>query len=92
MQWFKNLFNKRGKSLLMASTNYISKDTISENHQSLHSDPLRLNIYPANGGTIVETRMYDHAKDRNNNRLYIITDEEDMGNAISKIIMMENLR
>ena len=93
MQWFNNLFRKRGRSLLgtMVGNHYPKESTIGQEDQRLQSDPLKLNIYQANGGTIVETRMYDHSKDRNHTRLYIITDDEDMGNAISRIIMMEKL-
>lgn len=90
MQWFNNLFRKRGRSLLGSLGYSQTIQTKQEDHR-LHCDPLKLNIYQANGGTIVETRMYDDTKDRNHTRLYIITDEEDMGNAISRIIMMEKL-
>jgi len=93
MQWFNNLFRKRSRSLLstLAGNSYPREDQTVKEDERLHSDPLKLNIYQATGGTIVETRMYDHSKDRNHTRLYIITDDEDMGNAISRIIMMEKL-
>jgi hypothetical protein len=93
MQWIKNLFGKRNRSLLgtMVGNSYHREDQRVQEDQRLQSDPLKLNIYQANGGTIVETRTYDHSKDRNHTRLYIITDDEDMGNAISRIIMMEKL-
>lgn len=51
-----------------------------------------LRIYKARGGTIVETSVYDRQKDRQNNGLYIITDEKDLGEEINKIITMENLK
>jgi hypothetical protein len=59
---------------------------------SLNSEPLRLNVYRANGGTIVETNSYDRKTDRNSSQLHIITHDVDLGQGISKIITMESLR
>ena len=44
----------------------------------LDSDGMRLQIYRANGGYVVETRTYDRHKDRNNNSMHIITDIDDL--------------
>ena len=48
-------------------------------------------IYSANGGKIIQTRSYDRVTDRNNNALYIITDNDDIGEEISQIITKERL-
>ena len=58
----------------------------------LESDGLRLQVYKASGGYVVETRSYDRRKDQNNNSIHVITDEEDLGDRIGKIIMMEALK
>lgn len=55
------------------------------------ANPIRLFIYPANGGFVVETRTYDEKNDRNNSNLYLITDHEAMGDELSKIITMASL-
>jgi hypothetical protein len=60
--------------------------------ESLSSDPLRLSIYRANGGIVVETRTYDRQKDRNQTQLHIVGHDEDLGRSLSKIITMESLR
>ena len=67
----------------------ISQDSPGE---TLSTEPLRLSIYRANGGTIVETRVYDRQKDRNQNQLHIVSHDDDLGQALSKIITMESLR
>jgi len=56
------------------------------------SEGMRLQVYRASGGFVVETSSYDRKKDQNNNTMHVITDEEDLGERISKIIMMETLR
>ena len=67
----------------------VSQDISGE---SLSSDPLRLSIYRANGGIVVETRTYDRQKDRNQTQLHIVGHDEDLGRSLSKIITMESLR
>jgi hypothetical protein len=60
---------------------------------SLDSDKgIRFQVYKANGGMVVETSTYDRHKDRSYNGLYIITDDQDLGKEISKIITMETLK
>ena len=53
---------------------------------------IRFQCYKANGGMVVETSMYDRQKDRHYNTLHIITDEQDLGKEIAKIIIMESLK
>jgi len=60
--------------------------------ETLSTEPLRLSIYRANGGTIVETRVYDRQKDRSQNQLHIVSHDDDLGHSIAKIITMESLR
>lgn len=58
----------------------------------LESDGLRLQVYRASGGYVIETRSYDRKNDRNHNTMHVITDAEDLGERVGKIIMMEALR
>ena len=62
------------------------------NNVNLSSQGFRLNIYGASGGTIVETTKYDNKKDENRNSLHVITDDKNLGEELSKIITMEQLR
>jgi hypothetical protein len=59
---------------------------------SLESEGMRFQLYKAAGGYVIETRHYDHKNDRNNNKMYVITDEKDLGEELGKIITMESLR
>lgn len=54
--------------------------------------PLRITIHKAAGGVVVETRIYDRVKDRSLQNLHIVTHDQNLGESIGKIIMMENLR
>jgi hypothetical protein len=65
---------------------------ITTDGETLSTEPMRLSIYRANGGMIVETRVYDRQKDRSQNQLHIVGNDEDLGRSLAKIITMESLR
>jgi len=58
----------------------------------LDSEGLRLQVYKASGGYVVETRSYDRQKDRSYNSMHVITEDQDLGDALGKIVMVEALR
>ena len=59
---------------------------------TLNSNGLRFNLYKASGGYVIEIRSYDDRTDRNINKLYVITEDKDLGVEIGKISTMESLR
>ena len=70
-----------------------SRLAIATSHgpESFDAEPIRLSIYSASGGMIVETKTYDRQKDRQNTQLYIINDTEQMGEELNKIITLVSL-
>jgi hypothetical protein len=58
----------------------------------LSSEGMRLQIYKASGGYVIETRSYDSHKDRHHNSMHVITEDQDLGDALGKIVMMEALK
>jgi len=57
------------------------------------SDPtLQFKVYNAIGGKVVEFSRYDRQKDRHFHDIYIIGKDEDFGEKISKIAMLEVLK
>ena len=61
--------------------------------RSLDSDrAMNFRIFPAQGGRVVEINRYDSVKDRHYNSLYIVTNEQDLGKEIERIIVQEHLR
>jgi len=53
---------------------------------------LNFKVYSAVGGKVVEFRRYDRKIDRNDTTTYIITNDQDFGERISKIATMEKLK
>jgi len=58
----------------------------------LSSEGMRMQIYKASGGYVVETRTYDSHKDRHYNTMHVITESQDLGDSLGKIVMMEALK
>jgi len=49
------------------------------------------NVYFANGGIVVETRNYDKKRDEWDEKLYIVTEDQDLGEFLSRTITIESL-
>ena len=69
-------------------------DTLDNNSSSGIDlpDPINFKVQAVSGGTIVESRWYDHKKDENRIKLHIITQEENLADSIGKIVTMELLQ
>jgi hypothetical protein len=85
-------------SLKQRFRNWLNNDEYEQDiHQVVESDRLssegmRMQIYKASGGYVIETRSYDSHKDRNHNSMHVITDDQDLGESLGKIVMMEALK
>lgn len=61
-------------------------------HLDSQDKAIHFTVYVASGGRVVETRRYDRKTERSSNGLYVITNEQDFGKEIDKIITMEALK
>ncbi len=83
---------QRLRNWLMDSNEVHADQGIYVEEDKFHSDGIRLQIYKASGGYVVETRSYDRKSDRNNHSMHVINEQEDLGDRLSKIVMMEAMR
>ena len=85
-RWIRNWINEDETEMLSA----IASGRVE---RSLDSDrAMNFRIFPAQGGRVVEINRYDSVKDRHYNSLYIVTNEQDLGKEIERIIVQEHLR
>jgi hypothetical protein len=61
---------------------------------SIGSNRHRMNfvVYRANGGMMVEYNRYDERKDHHHCELHIVHPDQDLGEALGKIITFESLK
>lgn len=97
MKWFKKMlwrWTYQGRELdeencKISSTRLVSRDDC----EAVSDDPiLNFKVFNAVGGKVVEFRRYDRRTDRNDSTTYIITNDQDFGERISKIATMENIK
>jgi hypothetical protein len=64
---------------------------VSDNEIDL-TDPIRFSVQTVQGGTLIETRWNDHKTDNYVRKLHIVTQDENLSEAIGKIVTMELLK
>jgi hypothetical protein len=93
MKWFFRWFQKGLNNAARESVNNVPPQltVVKDHEEDLGRNPLRLRVFRANGGTVIEARQYDR-NDRDQVQLHIINHDSDLGHSIAKIITMESLR
>lgn len=66
--------------------------SVRESDEPDSDKSLNFRVWFANGGRVIQTNRYDRHKDRSLTSMYVITDEQDFGREIDKIVSMEGLR
>jgi hypothetical protein len=55
-------------------------------------DYTNFTLHQASGGLVVETEMYDLAQDVYRRKLHVITNDQDLGQELSRILLLEHLK
>jgi len=70
-----------------------SKIATSSDSDDIQTDEVfSFKVFSAGGGKIIEFRSYDRVKDKSNNRLHIIGEDEDFATELGKIVLFELMR
>lgn len=90
----KKSWRQRFRDWLLSEENDYEFGKVQVDHaqDQISIDGLNFRVHKASGGYVIETRQYDNIKDRTNSKLYIIKDDQDLGENLGKIITMEALR
>ena len=102
MKWFDNWFRRKCKEAwetrnveTPSISHYASQGMIigtTPTRSGLDSNGLNLNIYGADGGTVLEFRHYDASKDRSDYALHVISQSENFEERVANAITMEMMR
>ena len=101
MKWLDNWILRRAKRIRQRNETMVSIDR--EQHSigismkeaaSIGSSRHRMNftVYRANGGVLVEINRYDERKDHHHCELHIVHPDENLGDALGKIVTFESLK
>jgi hypothetical protein len=83
--WLNSDDNRVYKSRGIAEPVSVSSDNID-------ADGYTLRVYPARGGRVIQYHKYDRKHDRQNTSLYVISDSEDLGDAVKNIVVEQALQ
>jgi len=78
---------KKKHKFLATSINTAMNEDLSIDSRGIH-----FKVIPGNGGIVIETHYYDDHADRDLTHLYIIGEDEELHEALAKIITLEALR
>lgn len=100
MKWFDKWFIKKSKWAWDNKHLLDEREVVQQTGRAIalddddHSvnDGLRISIKKVIGGSLVTFRTYDKKNDRNENKTYIITAEQDFNTELCKIITLESMR
>lgn len=102
MKWLDNWILKRAKRIRQRNETIESVKGIEaslridrdSDRASIGSTKHRMNftVYRANGGMMVEYNRYDDRKDQHYCELHIVHPDQDLGEALGKIITFESLK
>jgi hypothetical protein len=97
LRWFyRYLGNKinqaHSRDTDMESVPSLSKASRIRESDDIATEPIQFKMYKASGGWAIEFRQYDRKYDKVDTSLYVVNDEMELGNSVSKIITMEALK
>jgi hypothetical protein len=101
MKWLDNWILRRAKYLRNRDDAQVSIDRAErgigigmKDSASIGSSKHRMSftVYRANGGMMVEYNRYDERKDHHHCELHIVHPDQDLGEALAKIVTFESLK
>jgi len=101
MKWLDRWVTKRYKEMQCEKEDKMSAGqaqntkplgSLSVNKSTFSSDGMNFTVYKAVGGYVIEFRHYDMQTDSRHAQLHIVSEAEDIGAEIGKILTLESLR
>jgi hypothetical protein len=91
--WILKWLNDSDRDYSLRKENAPQHLVVKENHFEHRPDKtVNFKLMFASGGKIIQTQRYDTVRQEHNSNLYIITEEQNLGEELEKIITIELLR
>jgi hypothetical protein len=85
--WLAQWLLKNEREEIYATT----KLAVSSDRED-YGTPIRFSVTPARGGIVVTSRTYDRQKDRSDEIIHVIHDDEDVARKVGDIVAMELMK
>lgn len=88
-RWIRNWLTQEenyGIGISVAQTDNYPRDSVG------NEDSIKFTVTPANGGVLITTYSYNAKKGDNNTNLYIVHQDDEIAENITKIITLELLK
>jgi len=92
MKWLKRKIHKWVRDVDMQESTKCEAIPTTSGNRLEAEDGLSIQIYSAIGGHVVRFNTYDNRKGHHDQRLYLISEEDDFNDALGRIITAETLR
>ena len=93
-----SMYDEQPKRKRRPNINYTGLASGAKIRSSSDSDDIQTDevfsfkVFSAGGGKVIEFRSYDRVKDKSNNRLHLISDDEDFAVELGRIVLFELMR
>lgn len=85
---YSDSINMRAKGVIRSTDSVsLDDDNIPED-----IDNYTLRVWRATGGRCIQYRRYDRKADRYQTELYVVSDNEDLGEAVTNIVIQQSLQ
>jgi hypothetical protein len=74
------------------SINGLTNRIVGGGRSELNSRGISFKLHTADGGYVVECSHYDDRNDQHTHNMYLITDEQDLGERLAHIVTLQALR
>lgn len=91
-RFFTWLYRKGRKAHEISIKEESDDDEILEDRSLFRTRGIDFTLYRANGGYVIEYHYYDDVKETSYDSLHVVTEDKDLGEAISRILTFESLR
>ncbi len=90
VNWVNDAMDNERNGVLVSKSS--GRDRPVASVDDIDAECYTLRVYPARGGRVVQYHKYDRQNDRTRTSLYVISDNEDLGDAVKNIVVEQALQ
>ena len=92
MKWFYKQLARKLKQASYGDSEIMKEGPLQPIRSIENEKTMNFSVTRASGGWVIEQRVYERKTDRNISSLHIITEDQDLGQELGKILMLTSMR